>query len=309
MIATKAARCVHAAKGHGVVDFSLRRTHGADAGLKVARSSYITGFVATSNVLAGKLYHIPIAGTMAHSYVSSFGNEIEAFRAFVRSFPKKSILLVDTYDTIEGTKKAAMVGQEMAKRGERLLGIRLDSGDMTKLSREVRKILDKAGLQGSQIFASGNFDEYKIEKAIKDGAKIDAFGVGTKMGVCADAPYLDIVYKLVQYGERSIMKLSTGKVNLPGEKQVFRKVDSQGLFMGDVIATADEIVGDGRPLLEPVMERGKLLRPHPSLEEIRKRFKESFHALDGKYKVLNKPSYYPAIPSPHLKDLQTAASS
>ncbi|MDY6953281.1 MAG: nicotinate phosphoribosyltransferase [Thermodesulfobacteriota bacterium] len=309
MIATKAARCVHAAEGRGLVDFSLRRTHGADAGLKVARSSYLTGFVATSNVLAGRLYGIPIAGTMAHSYVSSFGNEIEAFRAFSRSFPKKSILLIDTYDTIEGAKKAAIVGQEMAQRGERLLGVRLDSGDMTKLSREVRKILDKAGLQGSQIFASGNFDEYKIEKAIKDGAKIDAFGVGTKMGVCADAPYLDIVYKLVQYAERSIMKLSTGKVNLPGEKQVFRKVDSQGLFMGDVIATADEIVEDGRPLLEPVMERGKLLRPHPSLEEIRKRFKESFHALDGKYKLLNKPPCYPAIPSPHLKDLQASASS
>ncbi|MDY6987553.1 MAG: nicotinate phosphoribosyltransferase [Thermodesulfobacteriota bacterium] len=309
MIATKAARCVHAAKGHGLVDFSLRRTHGIDAGLKVARSSYIAGFVATSNVLAGKLYHIPIAGTMAHSYVSSFGNETEAFRAFSRSFPKKSILLVDTYDTIEGAKKAAIVGQEMAQRGERLLGVRLDSGDMTKLSQEVRKLLDEAGLEGSQVFASGNFDEYKIEKAIKDGAKIDAFGVGTKMGVCADAPYLDIVYKLVQYGERSIMKLSTGKVNLPGEKQVFRKVDSQGLFMGDVIATADEIVEDGRPLLEPVMEQGKLLRPHPSLEEIRKGFKKSFHALDEKHKALKEPLVYPVRISTRLKELQKAAAS
>lgn len=309
MIATKAARCVHAAKGHGLVDFSLRRTHGADAGLKVARSSYVAGFVATSNVLAGKLYHIPIAGTMAHSYVSSFGNEIEAFRAFARSFPKKSILLIDTYDTIEGAKKAAMVGQEMAKRGQRLLGVRLDSGNMIRLSQEVRKILDKAGLEGAEIFASGSFDEYAIAKAIKEGAKIDAFGVGTKMGVSADAPYLDIVYKLVQYGERSIMKFSTGKVNLPGEKQVFRKVDSQGLFVEDVIGTADETVGDGRPLLEPVMEQGKLLRAHPSLEEIRNGFKKSFHALDEEYKVLKEPLVYPVRISIRLKELQKAAES
>jgi len=309
MIATKAARCVHAAKGHGLVDFSLRRTHGADAGLKVARSSYVAGFVATSNVLAGKLYHIPIAGTMAHSYVSSFGNEIEAFRAFARSFPKKSILLIDTYDTIEGAKKAAMVGQEMAKRGERLLGVRLDSGNMIRLSQEVRKILDRAGLEGTEIFASGSFDEYAIAKAIKEGAKIEAFGVGTKMGVSADAPYLDIVYKLVQYGERSIMKFSTGKVNLPGEKQVFRKVDSQGLFVEDVIGTADETVGDGRPLLEPVMEQGKLLRAHPSLEGIRNGFKKSFHALDEKYKALKEPLVYPVRISTRLKELQKAAAS
>jgi len=308
MIATKAARCVHAAKGHGLVDFSLRRTHGADAGLKVARSSYIAGFVATSNVLAGKVYHIPIAGTMAHSYVSSFGNEMAAFRAFAKSFPRKSILLVDTYDTIEGAKNAAMVGQEMATRGERLLGVRLDSGDMIRLSQEVREILDKAGLEGTEIFASGSFDEYEIARVIKEGAKIDAFGVGTKMGVSADAPYLDMVYKLVQYAERPIMKFSTGKANLPGEKQVFRKVDGQGSYVEDVIGTADETVEDGRPLLEPVMEQGRLLRPHPSLEDIRKRFKESFHALDKKYKALKDPACYPARPSPHLKNLQAAAS-
>ncbi|NVL91138.1 MAG: nicotinate phosphoribosyltransferase, partial [Desulfobacterales bacterium] len=185
MIATKAARCIHTASGRSLVDFSLRRTHGIDAGLKVARSSYIAGFAATSNVLAGKLYGIPIAGTMAHSYISSFGDEIEAFRAFARSFPEKSILLIDTYDTVAGARKAAVVGQEMAKQGNKLLGVRLDSGDMTTLSRQVRKILDEAGLQNVEIFASSGFDEYKIAGTIKEGAKIDAFGVGTRMGVSA----------------------------------------------------------------------------------------------------------------------------
>jgi len=307
MIATKAARCVHAASGRGLVDFSLRRTHGMDAGLKVARSSYISGFAGTSNVLAGKLYGIPISGTMAHSYVSSFGNEIEAFRAFARSFPKKSIFLIDTYDTIAGAEKAVIVGQEMAKMGDRLSGVRLDSGDMTQLSQQVRKILDEGGLQEAKVFASGNFDEYKIAEAMNKGAKIDAFGVGTKMGVSADAPYFDIVYKLVQFGERPIMKLSTGKVNLPGEKQVFRKAASQGFFTEDVVGTADETVDGAFPLLESAMEKGKVTRSHPSLEAIREKFKKSFGALDGKYKALKDPPAYPVQTSPRLNGLRKAA--
>jgi len=292
MIAIKAARCVHAAGGRQLVDFSLRRTHGIDAGLKVARSSYIAGFVATSNVLAGKLYGIPIAGTMAHSYISSFGDEIEAFRAFARSFPKKTILLIDTYDTVAGARKAAIVGQEMANEGGRLLGVRLDSGDMTRLSQQVRKILDEASLDDTEIFASSSFDEYKIARTIKEGAKIDAFGVGTRMGVSADAPYFDIAYKLVQYGERPIMKLSPGKVNLAGNKQVFRKTDRQGRFLEDIIGTRDETVEGACSLLEPVIRDGKLLKSHPSLEEIRERFRKNFAALDEKYKDLENPPVY-----------------
>ncbi|MBW2567074.1 MAG: nicotinate phosphoribosyltransferase, partial [Deltaproteobacteria bacterium] len=276
VIATKAARCVHAAAGRRLVDFSLRRTHGTDAGLKVARSSYIAGFIATSNVLAGKLYDIPISGTMAHSYISSFRDELEAFRAFARSFPDKTVLLIDTYDTIAGAHKAAIVGQEMAGEGHKLLGVRLDSGDMTQLSQEVRKILDEAGLDNTEIFASSSFDEYKIAKTIKEGASIDAFGVGTRMGVSSDAPYFDMAYKLVRYGDRPIMKLSTGKVNLAGEKQVFRMSDPQGRFLEDVIGTRDETVEDASPLLEHVMQDGRLLRNHPSLEEIRERFRTNF---------------------------------
>ena len=309
MIATKAARCVHAAKGRGLVDFSLRRTQGIDAGLKVARSSYIAGFVATSNVLAGKLYGIPISGTMAHSYISSFGDEIEAFRAFARSFPKKTILLIDTYDTLAGARKAAVVGNEMVKRGHKLLGVRLDSGDMTRLSQEVRKILDEAGLDDTEIFASSSFDEYKIARTIKEGARIDAFGVGTRMGVSADAPYFDIAYKLVQYGKRPIMKFSPGKINLARDKQVFRKTDPQGRFLEDIIGIRDETVEDARPLLEPVIQDGKLLRRHPSLEEIRERLRKGFADLDEQHKNLENPPVYPVKVSARLSALQETASS
>jgi len=308
MIATKAARCVHAARGRRLVDFSLRRSQGIDAGLKVARSTYIAGFVATSNVLAGKLYGIPISGTMAHSYISSFGDEIEAFRAFARSFPKKTILLIDTYDTVAGARKAAIVGQEMAKEGHKLLGVRLDSGDMTLLSQQVRNVLDEAGLRDVEIFASSGFDEYKIATTLKEDARIDAFGVGTKMGVSADAPYFDMAYKLVQYGERPIMKLSTGKVNLAGEKQVFRKTDHQGQFLEDIIGTRDETIEAACPLLEPVMQDGKLLRKHPSLEEIRERFRKNFAALDEKYKALDGVHLYPVKLSARLSALQETAS-
>lgn len=308
MIALKASRCVHAASGRGLVDFSLRRTHGFDAGLKVARSSYIAGFSATSNVLAGKLYGIPITGTMAHSFVSSFSDEIEAFRAFARLFPEKAVFLIDTYDTVAGAQKAAIVGREMEGRGGRLSGVRLDSGDFVHLSREVRRILDEAGLNDTKIFASGDFDEYKIARTIDEGACIDAFGVGTKMGVSADAPYLDMVYKLVRYGDRPIVKLSTGKVNLAGEKQVFRRTDREGRFVEDIIATRGENIEGASPLLAAVMEDGELLREHPSLEEIRERFAANFAALPDRYKALDAAHSYPVKLSTRLKAMQAAAS-
>jgi nicotinate phosphoribosyltransferase len=309
MIATKAARCIYAASGRRLVDFSLRRTHGTDAGLKVARSSYIAGFVATSNVLAGKLYGIPITGTMAHSYISSFGDELEAYRAYARSFPDRTILLIDTYDTVAGAQKAAVVGREMAREGHKLIGVRLDSGDMARLSQQVRKILDDAGLDDTEVFASSSFDEYKIANTITEGAMIDAFGVGTKMGVSSDAPYFDMVYKLVQYGGRPIMKLSTGKVNLPGEKQIFRKMDPQGRFSEDVIGAWDETIEDARPLLEPVMESGQLLRSHPSLEEVRERFRKNFESLEDSYKALEGAPSYPVTLSPRIEALQKTLSS
>ncbi len=206
LIASKAARCVEAAVGRRLVDFGLRRTHGYDAGLKAARSAYLVGFDATSNVLAGQRYGIPIAGTMAHSYVEAFGDEAESFRAFVRAYPDGTTLLVDTYDTVRGIERAAAVGRELAAAGHRLGGVRLDSGDLGADSAEARRILDAAGLTDATIFVSGNLDEHTIAALLAAGAPIDGFGVGTRMGVSADAPYLDMAYKLVAYDGRPTLK-------------------------------------------------------------------------------------------------------
>ncbi len=304
VIATKAARCVWAAQGRALVDFSFRRTHGVEAGLKVARCCYLVGFAATSNVLAGKVYGIPVAGTMAHSYIMAFPSELEAFQAFVRSFPERSILLIDTYDTVQGARIAAQVGQEMAQRGHRLRGVRLDSGDLLSLSREVRKILDEAGLAEAQILASGGLDELEMEALVREGAPIDAFGVGTRMGVSADAPWLDMAYKLVEYEGRPVLKLSQGKATLPGAKQVFRFYDGTGAMSRDVLALRDEEVSGGRPLLRQVMKEGRILGPLPTLQELRRRFQEEFARLPEAYKDLRAPATYPVEVSPGIASLQ-----
>jgi nicotinate phosphoribosyltransferase len=196
MIATKAARVVNAARGKAVIEFGLRREHGIDAGMKVAQCSYIAGCQGTSNVLAGFAYGIPVFGTMAHSFVMSYEQEIDAFRAFAKTFPSNSTLLIDTYDDMAGAEKAVVVAKELEKEGHKLSGVRLDSGDLAEISKKVRKLLDAKGLQYVRIFASGDLDEFKIEELRKQGAKIDAFGVGTKMGTSADKPYVDVIYKL-----------------------------------------------------------------------------------------------------------------
>jgi len=304
MIASKSARCIHAADGRALIDFSLRRTQGRDAGLKVARSTFISGFAATSNVLAGKIYGIPVSGTMAHSYVSAFKNEQDAFFAYFDTFPDNSIFLIDTYDTLEGAKNAAVVAKEMKRRGHALVGVRLDSGDMAALSREVRKILDDAGLLDVRIFASSGFDEFKIEKVLSQGAKIDAFGVGTKVGVSADAPFVDVVYKMVRFKGQDKRKLSPGKITLAGAKQVFRKTDHSGRYIEDILGLREEKIDAGEPLLEMVMENGRPTRPHPALQTLRKRFEMNFSCLDKKYKSLGTRTTYPVKLSRRLKDLQ-----
>jgi len=199
MLATKSARVWHAAAGKGLIDFGMRRTHGVDASVKAARASYLAGFLGTSNLLAGKIYGIPVFGTMAHSYVTSFDREIDAFNAFARAFPGNTVLLIDTYDTIAGARKAIEVAAAMRQRGEKLQAVRLDSGDLAGLSREVRRVLDEAGFPEVRIMASGNLDEFKVEELVRSGAAIDYFAVGTRMGVSSDAPYLDIAYKLVEF--------------------------------------------------------------------------------------------------------------
>jgi nicotinate phosphoribosyltransferase len=304
LVATKASRCYYAAGGRRLVDFSLRRTHGMDAGLMVARSSFIGGFIGTSNVQAGKTYGLPIYGTMAHSYVESFDREIASFRAFAKSFPDNTILLIDTYDTLAGAQKAVKVAREMRQAGQTLRGVRLDSGDMVQLSQQVREIFDESGFPEVQIFASGGFDEFKIQKILTAGAIIDAFGVGTKMGVSADAPYLDMAYKMVMYNSRPVMKLSSGKVSLAGPKQVFRQRDERGLFKGDLIGLLEEEVADSEPLLERVMQDGKRLLPPEPLPKIQERFREEFNLLPETYKDLEGNPNYPVEITLQLQALQ-----
>ena len=304
MIASKAARCFHAAAGRPLIDFSLRRTQGQDAGIKVARSTFIAGFASTSNVLAGKIYGIPISGTMAHSYVSAFDDERDAFFAYADTFPDHSIFLIDTYDSVEGAQHAVAVAKDMQKKGHALIGVRLDSGDMAGLSREVRRIFDNAGLPDIKIYASSGFDEFKIARVISEGAAIDAFGVGTKVGVSADAPFVDVVYKMVRFKGRDVKKLSPGKVTLAGEKQVFRKSDQNGRFSEDIIGQRDETIAEGNPLLEKVMENGELLRPHPPLQMIQEKFKENFAALNDGYKSIQDHKAYPVKLSTRLQNLQ-----
>ncbi len=305
MIATKASRSVQAAGNRPLVDFSLRRTQGTDAGLKVARASYLAGFTGTSNVLAGKIYGIPIFGTMAHSYITSFLSEIEAFRVFARNFPHTATLLIDTYDNISGARHAITVAKEMEAQGLRLDYVRLDSGDMAAISQDVRRLLDDHGLGYVRILASGSYDEHKISRVLADGARIDAFAVGTKMGVSADAPYFDIAYKLVRYAGQPVMKLSTGKVTLVDKKQVFRFFDEEGLMQRDTIARRGESVPGGTPLLQPVMAGGRLTRPLPTLPESRDYFQAQYARLPDAYKVLQDPATYPVSLSPGLKDLQS----
>src|SRR5438309_4402969 len=236
-IASKAARAVIAARGRPLVDFSFRRTQGIDASMAVARSALMVGFTATSNVEAARRLDVRSSGTMAHSYIEAFDTELEAFRAYGEDFREIATFLVDTYDTVEGVRNAITAIAQLQLDGQ--LAIRLDSGDLLQLSRQARQLLDSAGLSRVGIFASGGVDELLIDELLSAGAPIDAFGVGTKMGVSEDAPYLDTAYKLVQYGERPIMKLSPEKTSTPGRKQVFR---STGGEIEDVIGLREEPV-------------------------------------------------------------------
>ncbi|MFC1594032.1 nicotinate phosphoribosyltransferase [Candidatus Omnitrophota bacterium] len=306
-IATKASRVVTASQKKAVYDFSLRRTHGSDAALKVARAAYLAGFQGTSNCLAGLQYKIPVVGTMAHSFVMSFENEADSFKAFARTFPNSAILLVDTYDTIQGVKNAIKVAQDLEEKGSQLKAIRLDSGNLIKLSRISRRMLDKARLPLVKIFASGNLDEFKIEELLRAKAPIDSFGVGTNMGVSKDAPYCDVIYKICEITNNEgqflpTMKLSAEKVTYPGRKQVFRLLDSQGMFAKDIIALEDEAI-EGRPLLKKVIEEGKDIYSPKDLEDARRFAQDNMKRLPEKYKKLKNSPQYPVEISPKLKKL------
>ena len=305
LIATKAARCVFAANKKGLSDFSLRRSHGIDAGMKSARSSFLVGFDTTSNVLAGKTYGIPLSGTMAHSYVSSFQNEIDAFRTYAQDNPTNTVLLIDTYDVTIGAKTATIVGKEMESRGQKLKAVRIDSGDLVSLSGIVRYILDDADLQYVQIIASGGLDEYQIYDLIDKKCPIDVFGIGTRLGISEDMPSLDMVYKLVNYDNRNIKKSSEGKEYLSGKKQVFRVLDKDSNMNQDIIGFHNESAPQNSiPLLEETVSEGNIVSALPDLETIRRYFTQEFSTLDNKYKLLEKASEYPVIVSNELKLLQ-----
>lgn len=309
MIASKAARIVSCAGKSGVYDFSLRRTHGSEAGLKAAYAAYLAGCKGTSNVLAGKLYGIPVAGTMAHSFVMSFGNELESFSAYSSTFPEQTVLLVDTYDTKKGIHNAVIVGKRLAAQGNKLKGIRLDSGDIASLSRYARAALDKAGLDFVRIFASGNLDEYKIQALVKAGAPVDNFGVGTHMGTSADAPSLDVVYKISEVTDEKgdflpTMKLSAAKVTYPGRKQVFRIKGKNGLFVKDVLGLENERIPGGEPLLKKMVSCGKAVLKPKGIEAARRLLQEQLKRFPGALTSIKGDFEYPVKVSPQLEALK-----
>jgi nicotinate phosphoribosyltransferase len=283
-IASKAARSVVAAGGIDVIDFSFRRTQGIEAGIDVARLSSMVGFISTSNVEAARRLGLVAAGTMAHSYIEAFPTEVDAFRAYAQDFPGRVTFLVDTYDTITGIKHAIATIRELGPTGR--LGIRIDSGDLVALSRQARRMLDQAGLPHVRIVASGGLDEFSIDQLVRGGAKIDAFGVGTRMGVSADHPYLDTAYKLVCYEGRPVMKLSRGKVTAPGRKQVFRRPRP----FGDLVGLYDEEPPRGyERLLEPAMIKGERRAPRAPISEAKARFAVDLARLPAAAKDISLP--------------------
>lgn len=305
LIATKASRIVNAAKGRQVVDFGSRRAHGVDAGLKAARASYIGGCVGTSNVLAGKKYGIPIYGTMAHSYVEAFPSEKEAFKAWLKTWGTDTVLLVDTYDTLRGVRNAIEAVEELTGRKE-LKGVRMDSGDMLRLSKEARRILDEAGFNSTKIFVSSGLDEYVIEDYLNKGAQIDVFGVGSSLVTSDDAPKTDMVYKLVESEENGRlvprMKIAEGeKATLPGAKQVYR-VERNGKYVRDVVGLCDEDIEGERRLVQ-VFKDGRLVYRLPKLDEIREKARMELEKLPEEYRRIRSPEPYPVEVSGRILDL------
>jgi nicotinate phosphoribosyltransferase len=298
-IASKTARVVQAAQGRTVVEFGSRRAHGLDAALHAARAAYIAGCRATSNVEAGYRFGIPVSGTMAHSWVMSFEREIDAFREYIVLFGDGATLLIDTYDTLAA---AQAIVDEGLKPG----GVRLDSGDLVALSRDVRRVLDAGGLTATRIIVSGDLDEYGIAQLVADGAPIDAFGVGTAISTSRDAPALGGVYKLVEIerdGEMMpVAKLSAGKRTLPGSKQLWRH-SAGGCATGDVVALAGEAVPGGRPLLAKVMEGGRRLHPPARLDDLRRHAETALRELPEGVRRLDDWVDYPVRISPALEAL------
>ncbi len=290
MIATKAARIVEAAQGRGVIEFGARRAHGMGAGIYAARAAFIGGCIGTSNVEAGYLFDLPVYGTAGHSWTLAFEKEMDAFRAYHQVFPESTTLLLDTYDTLQAARLATEFGLQ-------LRGVRLDSGDIGALAKQVRAILDEAGMTETRILASNDLDEYKIAELLAAAAPVDLFGVGTELSTSRDAPALGGVYKLVEveFPDRiePKMKLSREKATYPYRKQVWRNLDSEGKFAGDIIAMASETDHRGEPLLKPVMREGQLLEAPPTLNQVQQYSKQQLAGLPLRYKTIRDAETYP----------------
>lgn len=295
LIASKAARIVDAAKGRGIIEFGARRAHGMDAALYAARAAFIGGCIGTSNVEAAMQFGIPVYGTAAHSWIMSFDHEADAFRAFHEIFPEHTTLLLDTYDTLAAAKLATEIGPS-------LRGVRLDSGDLCELSKQVREILDQGGLQQTKIMASGDLDEFKIAAMLANGAPIDSFGVGTELSTSRDEPALGGVYKLVELDGQPKMKLSQDKATYPYCKQVWREYADDGTFLGDTITLADGTHSSGEALLQPVMRNGELIAPLPDLVTTQAYAHHQLQSLPEIYKNLAHPENYSVRYSQELEN-------
>ena len=303
LVASKAARCVLVAPDKLLVDFGLRRAHGAEAGMFAARASHLAGFSGTSNVLAGAEYGIPAYGTMAHSFVQAHAGEEEAFEHFARAQPENVTLLIDTYDTEAAAQKVVRLAPRLARQGVTIKAVRLDSGDLAAHARNVRRILDDGGLREARIFSSGNLDEYIVRDLLARGAPIDGFGVGTHMGTSNDAPYLDCAYKLEEYAGSARRKRSEGKATWPGRKQVFREHDASGVMTGDILTVeSDRRAGAG--LIRQVMRGGRRLAAPETLADIRRRAAQELARLPAHLRALSEEEPpYPVAIAPALERL------
>lgn len=310
LIASKAARCVLAARGRTLVDFGMRRAHGAEAALRAARAAFLAGFDATATVEAGRRYGIPVSGTMAHSFVQAHSSEIEALRNFVRTRPGPTTLLIDTYDTERAARAVVGLVHELAADGQvdRVQAVRIDSGDLAAASRAVRAILDDGNCSRVQIVLSGGLDEYRIDELLGAGSPVAAFGIGTSLDISADAPSLDVAYKLQEYAGAPRRKRSAGKATWPGRKQVWRTHDAQGLLAGDRVALEDEDQA-GEPLLREVMRGGRRLETPPMLAAIRARCREELDALPAPLRALAPDGRYPVRISDGIRRLAAAVDA
>ena len=302
-VASKAARSVLVAPGKLLVDFGLRRAHGAEAGLLAARASYLAGFSGTATVLAAPLFRIPLFGTMAHSFVQAHDDEAAAFVDFAKVFPGNTVFLIDTYDTESAARKIVALAPQLQQAGIAIKGVRLDSGDLAALARNVRRILDDGGLTRTTIFASGDLDEYRVRELLAAGAPIDGFGIGSSLVTASDAPFLDAVYKLQEYAGKPRRKRSPGKATWPGRKRVYRHYRGEGLLDHDVV-TLEGDVQPGNPLLQLVMRGGRRVNASPGIETLRAYAKAQLASLPQHLRELHSSAEpYRVEIAPALRDL------